>query len=254
MNQRLVSTVPIAPTRRPSLLAVSIIVAVVAFGYRYTSLSGFSNDNFLHLARAQAMLAGDLPIRDYTEEGLPLMVLLSAAAQLVFGQSLFAEAMLVLVSLSIAAGVTCWLASRVTGSLLLGAGAALLQVLVYPRLYSYPKMLLYAVLPADCLVVSQRTGPSPSRGARAVDRGLVSDAPRSWRLHRPGCGGCDCGRVTGGRASLSSLVEGWIRNPDRGLADAVFGLRAGPAGHHRLFSYRTSRSAAAKHRERDSGA
>lgn len=145
MNQRLVSTVPTAPTRRPSLLAVSIIVAVVAFGYRYTSLSGFTNDNFLHLARAQAMVAGDLPIRDYTEEGLPLMVLLSAAAQLAFGQSLFAEAMLVFVSLSIAAGVTCWLASRVTGSILLGVGAALLQVLVYPRLYSYPKMLLYAV-------------------------------------------------------------------------------------------------------------
>jgi hypothetical protein len=145
MNQMLVSNVQTASTRRPSLLAASIIVALLAFGYRYTSLNGFSNDHFVHLARAQAMLAGDLPIRDYTEEGVPLTVLLSAAAQLLFGQSLFAEAVLVVTSLSVAAGVTCWLTSRVTGSLLLGIGAALLQVLIYPRSYSHPKILLYSV-------------------------------------------------------------------------------------------------------------
>src|SRR4030095_14600489 len=113
MNQTLVSNVLTASTRRPSLLAASIIVALLAFGYRYTSLNGFSNDHFVHLARAQAMLAGDLPIRDYTEEGVPLTVRLSAGAQLLFGQSLFAEAVLVVTSLSVAAGVTCWLTSRV---------------------------------------------------------------------------------------------------------------------------------------------
>ncbi len=132
-------------THVPSLIATSIIVAVFAFGYRYTSLSGFSNDHFVHLARAQAMLAGDLPIRDYTEEGVPLTVVLSAAAQQVLGQSLFAEVVLVLTSLAIGAGVTCWLASRVTGSLSVGASAALLQVLIYPRLYSHPKIFIYSV-------------------------------------------------------------------------------------------------------------
>ena len=91
-------------THVPVLIAVSIIVAVIAFGYRYTSLSGFSNDHFVHLARAQAMLAGDLPIRDYTEEGVPLTVVLSAAAQRVLGESLFAEVVLVLTSLAIGAG------------------------------------------------------------------------------------------------------------------------------------------------------
>lgn len=145
MNQTFVSTVSSAPARRPSLLVASFLVAIVAFSFRFTSVSGFSNDHFVHLARAQAMLAGDLPIRDYTEEGVPLTVLLSAAAQLVFGRSLFAEALLVVTSLSVAAGVTCWLTSRVTGSRLLGVSAALLQVLVYPRSYSHPKMLLYSV-------------------------------------------------------------------------------------------------------------
>ena len=126
-------------------IVASMVVAALAFSYRYTSLNGFTNDDFLHLARTQAVLAGDWPIRDYTEEGLPLTVLVSAGAQLMFGESLFAEAMLVMTSLAVAAGVTCWLTSRVTGSLGLGVGAALLQVLVYPRSYAHPKMLLYAL-------------------------------------------------------------------------------------------------------------
>jgi hypothetical protein len=129
---------------RSALIIASIIVAIATFLYRFTSL-GFGNDHFVHLARAQAMLAGDLPIRDYTEEGVPLTVLLSAAAQLVFGQSLLAEAVLTSLSFAAAAGVTCWLTSRVTGSLLLGTGAAILQVLAYPRSYSHPKMLVYPV-------------------------------------------------------------------------------------------------------------
>jgi hypothetical protein len=145
MNQTLVSTVSSPPARRSSLLVASFLVAIVAFGFRFTSLRGFSNDHFVLLARAQAMLAGDLPIRDYTEEGVPLSVLLTAGAQLIFGQSLFAEALIVFTSFAIAAGVTCWLTARVTGSRLLGMSAALLQILVYPRSYSHPKMLLYSV-------------------------------------------------------------------------------------------------------------
>jgi hypothetical protein len=140
MNQTIVSIA----AHRHALIVVSTIVAVAAFLYRLTSF-GFTNDHFIHLAQAQAVLAGALPIRDYTEEGIPLTVLLSAGAQLVFGESLFAEVVLTSMSFAAAAGVTCWLTSRLTGSLLLGAGAALLQVLVYPRAYSHPKMLVYAV-------------------------------------------------------------------------------------------------------------
>lgn len=140
MNQTRVSIA----ARRHALIIASIIVAIATFLHRFTSL-GFGNDHFVHLARAQAMLAGDLPIRDYTEEGVPLTVLLSAGAQLLFGQSLLAEAVLTSLSFATAAGVTCWLTSRVTGSLLLGAGAAILQVLAYPRSYSHPKMLVYPI-------------------------------------------------------------------------------------------------------------
>jgi hypothetical protein len=128
----------------PAPIIASIIIGIATFLYRFTSL-GFGNDHFVHLARALAMLAGDLPIRDYTEEGVPLSVLLSAGAQLVFGRSLFAEAVLTSISFATAAGVTCFLTSRITGSLWLGAGAAILQALAYPRSYSHPKMLVYSV-------------------------------------------------------------------------------------------------------------
>jgi hypothetical protein len=154
MSQRRVSTT----THGASLIVASIVVAIVGLGYRYTSLSGFSNDHFVHLARAQAMLAGDLPIRDYTEEGVPLTVALSAAAQRLLGQSLFAEVVLVLTSLAIGAGVTCWLASRVTGSLWVGASAALLQILIYPRLYSHPKIFIYSVFLAIAWSYLNRPG------------------------------------------------------------------------------------------------
>ena len=50
-------------TQSSWLIVASMILAIFAFGYRFVSLSGFSNDHFVHLARAQAMLAGDLPIR-----------------------------------------------------------------------------------------------------------------------------------------------------------------------------------------------
>jgi hypothetical protein len=141
MSQTHVSTA----TRRTPLIVAAALVAIAAFGYRFTSFNGLTNDHFVHLARAQAMLAGDLPIRDYTEEGVPLTVLLSAGAQVLFGQSLFSEMVLVLTSLSVAAGATCWLTSRLTSSLTLGVGAAVLHVLIYPRLYSHPKLLLYSI-------------------------------------------------------------------------------------------------------------
>ena len=160
MSQMRISTT----THSSSLIVASMLLAIFAFGYRFVTLSGFSNDHFVHLARAQAMLAGDLPIRDYTEEGVPLTVVLSAAAQHLLGESIFAEVVLVLTSLAVGAGITCWLSSRVTGSLLIGASAALLQVLIHPRLYSHPKIMVYSVF----LAIAWWYLHHPSRGRLAV--------------------------------------------------------------------------------------
>lgn len=132
------------PRRRLDAL-VAVAVGVLGCAYRFLAHTSFSNDQFVHLARAQAWLAGDWPIRDYEEPGALLTVGVSAAAQALFGQSLLPELLLSVVALGIAAAVTCWLVIRLTGSRALGILAAVLQIAIAPRLYAYPKILLYPV-------------------------------------------------------------------------------------------------------------
>jgi len=124
---------------------VAVAVGALGCAYRFLAHTSFSNDHFVHLARAQAWLAGDWPIRDYEEPGALLTVGVSAAAQALFGQSLLPELLLSVVALGIGAAVTCWLVMRLTGSRALGVLAAVLQLAVAPRLYAYPKILLYPV-------------------------------------------------------------------------------------------------------------
>lgn len=159
-----------ASERQPrSWLVTSAVAAGISLLYHYASHNGFSNDHFIHLARAQAMLAGDWPVRDYTEEGVPLTVLLSAAAQRVLGESPWAELVLTTGAMAVAAGVTCWLTAAFTRSTLAGLGAALLQALARPRLYSYPKIVLYPVL----MLLAWRYLDRPSRGRLAALAGFV---------------------------------------------------------------------------------
>jgi hypothetical protein len=125
---------------------VIVGAALVGCAYRYLSHIGFDNDHFAYLARAQAWLAGDWPVRDYTEPGTLLTVGLSALTQAVFSETLLVELTLCALALGASAAVTCWVTTRLTGSRPIGAFAALLQILVLPRLYAYPKMLVYPVL------------------------------------------------------------------------------------------------------------
>jgi hypothetical protein len=148
---------------------MSVAAAGISLLYHYASHNGFSNDHFIHLARAQAMLAGDWPIRDYVEEGVPLTVLLSAGAQRVLGESPWAELVMTTGAMAVAAGVTCWLTAAFTRSALAGLFAALLQALARPRLYSYPKIVLYPVL----MLLAWRYLDRPSRGRLAALAGFV---------------------------------------------------------------------------------
>ena len=132
----------------------AITVGVIGCTYRFLAHTSFNNDQFVHLARAQAWLAGDWPIRDYEEPGAILTVGLSAAAQALFGRTLLPELLLSIAALGIGAGVTCWLVIRLTGSRALGIFAAALQIAIGPRLYAYPKILLYPV----ALVLFHRYG------------------------------------------------------------------------------------------------
>ena len=127
------------------LLYLSVAGAVASL--RFLGLVGFSNDQYVSLTGAQQILFGDLPTRDFLDPGLPLMYVASAAAQLVFGRNLFAEAMLVSGAFGLAAAVTIVAVRELTWSLLAGIVAAAFEVASFPLTYSYPKVLLYAAGP-----------------------------------------------------------------------------------------------------------
>ena len=120
---------------RPRLDAlVAVVVGVLGCAYRFLAHTSFSNDQFVHLARAQAWLAGDWPIRDYTEPGAILTVGISAAAQALFGQSLLPELLLSVAALGTGAAITYWVVIRLTSNRALGILAAALQIVIVPRL------------------------------------------------------------------------------------------------------------------------
>src|SRR5882762_5199112 len=90
------------------------------------------------------MLFGEWPTRDWIDPGLPLMFAASALAQKIFGPTLFAEGMLITVTFGLAAAFTAAAVRQLTGSMTLAILAALFEVAIFPRTYSYPKILAYA--------------------------------------------------------------------------------------------------------------
>src|SRR4051812_38398523 len=49
--------------------------ALLAFVFRYLTLGSLENDHFVLLARAQQVLGGDWPVRDFEDPGQPLFYL-----------------------------------------------------------------------------------------------------------------------------------------------------------------------------------
>ena len=113
--------------RRSVHVVLSVLWGVACFAYRYLAFRGFPNDHFMHLARAQQMLLGEWPIRDFFDPGLPLSYVLSAIPQSIFGQTLFVEVMLVFGCFALAAALTHLILVRWTGSLWLAGVLTLLQ-------------------------------------------------------------------------------------------------------------------------------
>lgn len=123
---------------------------------RFLSLTGFPDDHYVHLAGAQQMLHGEWPSRDFVDLGAPLTYAISAAAQRIFGERQLTEALLMACAFGLGAVLTLRAGMALTGSVILGVAAALLELLVYPRTYSYPKMVLYAGAAVAFLWYSRR--------------------------------------------------------------------------------------------------
>ena len=148
--------------RRTVIRAIAVAVALIAFGFRFINVRDLSNDHYMHLAWAQQVLFGEVPGRDFVDPGMPLMYALSALVQWL-SPGPFSEAALSCALLAVAAGVTFVVTADLTGSIVVGLAAALFEVALYPRLYSYPKILV----PAVALLLIQQYVRRPGR------RGLV---------------------------------------------------------------------------------
>ena len=126
-------------------IAVYIALFALAASFRFLALkSGFVNDHFVYITGGRQMLLGEWPTRDWIDPGLPLMFAASAFAQRLFGPTLFAEAMLVSCAFGLAAAFTAAAVRQLTGSMALAMLAALVEIAVFPRTYSYPKIVAYA--------------------------------------------------------------------------------------------------------------
>jgi hypothetical protein len=136
-----------------------VAVGLIAFGFRFITVRDLSNDHYMHLAWAQQMLFGELPGRDFVDPGMPLMYSLSAIVQHSWPGP-FSEAALSCLLLALAAAVTFLVAADLTGSIVGGVLAALFEIALTPRLYSYPKILV----PAVVLLLLQHYVRRPGRG------------------------------------------------------------------------------------------
>lgn len=125
--------------------SLALALALGTFAFRYLSFREFGNDHFVHLAQAQQMARGSLPVRDYVERGIPLMAAASAAAQFGLGEGLRAEVLLVAGAYAVAAGIMLLIAAEVGQSLLIGLLVGLSPVVIFPVSYAYPKLLIYAL-------------------------------------------------------------------------------------------------------------
>ena len=136
------------------------LIALLAFAFRYLTLSPIENDHFVMLARAQQVLVGDWPIRDFEDPGQPLFYLLTSALASVFGHVLATNVVLCIALQALAASLTYVLARRASGSTAVGVAAAVVAIVSSPRLYNTTKV----IVPVVTIFLQWRYADSPTRG------------------------------------------------------------------------------------------
>ena len=130
---------------RPLLLAGIALAFLLAAAFRWLTLTEFLNDHFDHVALAQQLRLGSIPLRDFVDEGMPLMYLVSAAVWRLVKAPFLAEGLIVAIAFAAAAALSFRTAATLSGSFVAAALAVIAQLAVYPRTYSYPKLLVQAV-------------------------------------------------------------------------------------------------------------
>jgi hypothetical protein len=145
-----------AARSRLAVASAALGAGVIAIVWRFLTFSGFNNDHYVHLVRAQQILLGEWPVRDFTDPGLPLMYVVHAAARAVFGPALGVEWAVVAIAFAVGAACTVIAAMRISGSLGVAVFVTAAEIVIYPRTFGYPKILLYAIAALVILRVARR--------------------------------------------------------------------------------------------------
>ena len=131
------------------MCAAAACVFVFSWVYRFNdpggAFAGLTDDHFFYVVRGWQILFGELPVRDFADHGAPLYYYLAWLVQTLFGRGTLSELMFSTTMLALGAGLIFWSAARASGSIVFGLIGAAFAVLLEPRFYNYPKILVYAV-------------------------------------------------------------------------------------------------------------
>ena len=140
--------------RRLAMAAVTAAaIGACAFLYRFNTmggaLGGFDNDHFTRLVRADMLLDGQWPLRDFVDAELrgawpALTYAVSAWAQQVGGRTLLPEAYLMATLLTIAYMIVFGLALDLSKRWSVAVLVTMVAIATTPKLHNYPKVLMLA--------------------------------------------------------------------------------------------------------------
>jgi hypothetical protein len=130
-------------------LAVAAGVFLFSWIYRFNdpggAFAGLTDDHFFYVVRGWQILFGELPVRDFADHGAPLYFYVAWLVQTVFGRGTLSELTFSTTMLALGSALVFWSAARASGSIVFGLIGAAFVVLLEPRFYNYPKILVYAV-------------------------------------------------------------------------------------------------------------
>jgi hypothetical protein len=134
--------------QRTTMAVTAAAVFVFTWFFRFNDpnggATGLTDDHFFYLIRGWQILFGELPVRDFVDHGAPLYFCVSAAVQFLFGRGMLSELAFSTTMIALGAALTCWLSARAAGSIAAGLIGAVFAILINPRFYNYPKILVYA--------------------------------------------------------------------------------------------------------------
>ena len=135
-------------------MCAALGVGAAACAYRFNTLGGtlggFDNDHFAHLMRADMLLRGEQPLRDFADAELrgawpALSYAVPAWAQQIGGRTLLTEAYLTVGAIALAHAMVLLLALDLSKRWSVALLAAAVAVATTPKLYNYPKVLMLAL-------------------------------------------------------------------------------------------------------------